>query len=125
MLKNCPICGKVYPDTGARACADCIREENKQYLIVSEYLRDNKGAKVSQVAEDTGVPEQQILKFLRDGRLEMSGSGEQLLQCRLCGEPIVAGQVCDMCLRLFQVKDSRTKTEKMFLALSSRKKEIR
>ncbi len=124
MLKNCPICGKVYPDSGGRACPDCIREENEQYLIVSEYLRDNKGASVSQVAEHTGVPERQILKFLREGRLEITGSGEALLQCRLCGKPIVAGQVCEECLRLFDV-DSRTKAEKMFLALSSRKKEIR
>lgn len=96
-LKNCPECGRLFAYVGVNLCPRCIEEEEEQYQIVRRYVRDNIGANIWEVSEETGVEEERILRFLRDGRLQSKGL-EMVLHCERCGKSIQSGRYCEQCI---------------------------
>lgn len=98
-LRNCSICGRLFAyQQGRVVCSRCRQQEEDQYMLVRRYVRDHPGATVFEVAEETGVEEEIILQFLRDGRLQSKGFAE-VLQCQRCGVRIDSGKYCASCLR--------------------------
>lgn len=98
-IKNCPICKKIFsPVCGSLICKDCIRAEEENFIKVRDYLRENRGTDINIVAEETGVSTKKILKYLREGRLEVSDGMGDFLKCEKCGISIRSGQYCRSCL---------------------------
>lgn len=99
-LRNCSICGRLfaYQQGGRTVCSRCREQEEEQYMVVRKYVRDHPGASVFEVAEETGIEEELILQFLREGRLQSKGFVE-VLQCQRCGARIDSGKYCAQCLR--------------------------
>ncbi|HOB12457.1 MAG TPA: MerR family transcriptional regulator [Syntrophomonadaceae bacterium] len=98
-LRNCSICGRLFGyQQGRTVCSRCREQEEEQYMKVRRYVRDHPGATVFEVAEETGVDEELILQFLREGRLQSKGFVE-VLQCQRCGAHIDSGNYCANCLR--------------------------
>ena len=98
-IKKCPICKKIFsPIGGSLICKDCIRAEEENFIRVRDYLRENRGADINLVSEETGVSTKKILKYLREGRLEVSDGMEDFLKCEKCGVSIRSGQYCRSCL---------------------------
>jgi flagellar operon protein (TIGR03826 family) len=98
-LRNCSICGRLFAyQQGRTICSRCMDQEEEQYAIVRKYVRDHPGATVFEVAEETGVEEEIILQFLRDGRLQSRGFAE-VLECQRCGKIISSGKYCSQCLQ--------------------------
>lgn len=96
-LRNCPECGKLFAYQGKNLCRKCQEKEEDEYLIVRRYVRDHPGATVFEVADATGIEEEKILGFLREGRL-MSRGFVGSLECERCGRKIAGGRYCDQCL---------------------------
>lgn len=98
-LRNCSVCGRLFAhQQGRTVCSRCREQEEEQYMVVRKYVRDHPGATVFEVAEETGVEEEIILQFLRDGRLQSKGFTE-VLECMRCGTRIDGGKYCPNCLR--------------------------
>ncbi|NLB89269.1 MAG: hypothetical protein GX790_08615 [Syntrophomonadaceae bacterium] len=97
-LINCPRCGRLFAAQGANVCRRCQDLEDQDYMIVRRYVRDNPGATVFEVAEATGIEEDKILKFLRDGRLQSRGM-TTVNYCERCNNIINEGKYCNSCLR--------------------------
>ncbi|HZK43212.1 MAG TPA: TIGR03826 family flagellar region protein [Syntrophomonadaceae bacterium] len=96
-LRNCPKCGRLFAADGRNVCRKCQQAEDDEFTIVRKYVRDNPGASVFEVAEATGVEEEKILQFLRDGRLESRGM-TVIFRCTRCGVEIKEGKYCNSCL---------------------------
>lgn len=96
-LRNCAECGRLFAYQGRNLCSKCLKKEEDQYNIVRRYVRDNPGASVFEVADATGIEEEKILQFLRDGRLQSKGFTE-IIECERCGRRISSGRLCDSCL---------------------------
>lgn len=96
-LRNCPNCGKLFAFQGKNLCRKCQEYEEDEYLIVRRYVRDHAGSSVMEVAEATGVEEEKILAFLREGRL-LSRGFVGSLECERCGRKIAGGRYCDQCV---------------------------
>ncbi len=96
-IKNCPECGRLFADVGNNVCNKCLEKEDSEFAIVRRYVRDNPGASIFEVAEETGISEEKILQFLKDGRLQSAGFVE-VSSCEGCGKKIAAGRYCDKCL---------------------------
>ncbi|MDD2430596.1 MAG: MerR family transcriptional regulator [Firmicutes bacterium] len=98
-VKNCPECGNIFVDIGFRLCESCLKIENEQFQKVKSFLQKNTGVTVDMIAEGTGVSRQQILRFIKAGRL--SGSINKLsdpaLLCERCEKPILEGRLCLKC----------------------------
>lgn len=97
-LRNCPRCGRLFASQGASVCRRCQELEDQDYMIVRRYVRDNPGATVFEVAEATGIEEEKILQFLREGRLQSRGM-TTVYYCERCNTIIKEGKYCSNCLR--------------------------
>jgi hypothetical protein len=79
-------------------CSKCLEKEDDEYAIVRHYVRDHPGASIAEVSMETGVDEDKILQFLRDGRLISRGLS-YTTNCERCGKTIAGGKYCDICLK--------------------------
>lgn len=99
-IRNCPECGKIFTYEGKRnLCPRCIETEEKKYALVRRYVKDNPGASIQEVAEETEVEEELVLRFLREGRLHSKGLETAITtECARCGKQILTGRYCQDCL---------------------------
>jgi len=100
-VRNCPECGKVFTYNGSRnLCPRCIEKEEQKYQLVRKYVKDHPGAGISEVAEETEVDEELVLRFLKEGRLHSKGLvvADISSECARCGKKILSGRYCQDCL---------------------------
>ncbi|MFW6269156.1 MAG: hypothetical protein ACOC4G_03650 [Bacillota bacterium] len=71
MLRNCLNCGKLHTQP-TELCEECREREKKLYKKVNNYLWDNPNSSVDQIHEDTGVPREKIVQFVREGRFAVT-----------------------------------------------------
>ena len=95
-IKNCPVCGKLYSEIGHKMCPECFAKEQDKENEVIAYVRENRGAKVPEIVEATGVSETVIKRLIRDGRFEQIGV-KLSYPCEKCGAPIIIGKLCQTC----------------------------
>ncbi len=97
-IRNCPKCGKIFAFLRSPICPACQQLEEQEFELVKEYIYENPGMNMSIVSEETGVPIEKILKFLKDERLELTSESENLiLECERCKRPVRSGKYCDKC----------------------------
>jgi flagellar operon protein (TIGR03826 family) len=97
-VRNCRKCGRIFNYvTGPHICPACREKQEQDFQRVKEYIRENKGATVTQVSEECEVDVAQIHQWLREERLELSEGSGIVLQCESCGAPISSGRYCDKC----------------------------
>lgn len=94
-FKKCKTCGRIFQGFGLR-CPDCIEEEERQFTMVKDYIWEHPGASMHELVENTGVDAKLVLRFLKEGRLEMD-TADGLLVCEKCGAPITSGTMCAKC----------------------------
>lgn len=97
-LRNCIKCGKLFIYTNNPYCPDCRASDEKDFRMVKDYLYDNPGKSLKEISEATDVSPDRILKYLREGRLEVAGEEESsFLKCERCGKGIKSGRYCNKC----------------------------
>jgi flagellar operon protein (TIGR03826 family) len=97
-IRNCKRCGQVYNYLGKPICPDCIQSDEDDFKRVKEYLYKNPGTSMSKVSEDLEISVQKITRYLREGRLEITGDEANLiLSCESCGKSIRTGRFCNEC----------------------------
>jgi len=96
---QCQFCKKPFQSLGRRICPDCLEQIDKDFLIVRDYIYENKRADIDTVSEKTEVSKQIILHLLREGRLTLGDDGEGggVLFCEACRKPITSGKLCKDC----------------------------
>jgi flagellar operon protein (TIGR03826 family) len=96
-IGNCPRCGRVFAKGTKEVCPSCIKLVDEEYAECAQYLRENRGASIHQVSEDTGVSVKQITKFIREGRISLSDAPNLGYPCDSCGAPIRESNICESC----------------------------
>ena len=100
-VRNCRKCGKIYNYIGGSPiCPVCKQGEEDDFQKVKEYLYENPGANITQVSIELDIGVEKIKRFLKDGRLEITGDdGNMILECENCGKSIKSGRFCETCER--------------------------
>lgn len=95
-VANCPRCGKVFMKLKNPICPDCQSAEDELFEKVVDYLKENPGATVAEVATELDCDVSIINKFIRTGRL---GKVNPIWQakCNRCGIQISSGELCEQC----------------------------
>lgn len=99
-LANCPKCNTLFIETKFRTVCDaCFKQEEKDYETVYAFLRkrENRKALLHEVVEGTGVREELILKFIRNGRIQLSNFPNLGYPCEKCGKTIREDKLCENC----------------------------
>ena len=118
-LKNCPVCGKVYVDTGIRMCRDCYEKMLDEENSILSYVRDHPKSQIKEICDATGAKERVVMKMIKDGRFIQSGA---LISypCETCGKPITRGRFCEECGKKLQ--NEVRKQQAKFVAAAPKKK---
>jgi len=98
-LKNCRKCGRIFAYVlGAQICDSCKKDEEALFDKIWEFLRKNPGASMTVVAQEFDVPYEHLMKYIREGRLQIkSPDGKLMIFCEKCGEVIKSGRICEKC----------------------------
>lgn len=97
-MKNCKNCGKVFAaNLGEKICQECQRKEDEMFTVVKEYIYDHPHASVKEISEGTEVDEDTILRYLKEGRIEVAEDSLSTLKCEKCGKAIRSGRYCPEC----------------------------
>lgn len=118
-LAHCANCEKVFVKTIRDICHECFLEEEKMYDKVYKFLRkkENRSATLQQVHEATGVPEETIIRFIKEGRLRTSSYANLTYPCASCGAPINTGKLCKECLKTIEFELGKAEREEKRRAL--------
>jgi len=96
--RNCKKCGAVFQYiTGYPLCKDCKEKDEEEFKNVKEYIREHPGVKIEDVAKTMNISPQQVLRYLRDERLEIFSQSDKYILCELCGCMIKTGRFCERC----------------------------
>ncbi len=99
-VRNCRKCGKIFNYIGSPICPVCKQSEEDDFKTIKDYLYRNPGASITQVSTELDISVEKIKRFLKDGRLEITGEdGNMILECENCGKSIKSGRFCDDCER--------------------------
>jgi flagellar operon protein (TIGR03826 family) len=100
-IKNCRSCGKIFTYMGGQPiCRECRNIEEEQFKKVKEYLYENPGATITEIAMELDISVKKIKQYLREGRLEIiNDDGNMMLECERCGKAIKTGRYCELCQR--------------------------
>lgn len=127
-LTNCPNCGAIfYKNKFREVCQDCWKEEEKAYETVYNFMRkrENRAATIQQVEESTGIKEELILKFIRNGKLKIAQFPNFGYPCDRCGHIIRKGNLCDKCTtELRNELEEHTESERRRIEREKREKQI-
>jgi len=96
-IKNCPECGKIFNFVRTNLCLECQEKEEQTFRVIREYISQHPGVSAIDVSRDTGISEEKILHFLRQGRLSIGGEKQIKLECELCGRFVSGGRYCPAC----------------------------
>lgn len=97
-VRNCKGCGKLFNYvSGPPLCPNCIKSLEEKFTDVKQYIYDNPGAGIQDVAEANEVTVQQIKKWVREERLSFSDDSPIGLECENCGSVIKTGRFCALC----------------------------
>lgn len=94
MLRNCRKCYQVFSAPGGEVCPSCQQKARDDFELVRAYLQQQPAADIEELHQATGLPTDDILEFLRQGRLK---SQSVQVHCQICRAPIPAGMACDEC----------------------------
>ncbi len=96
-ISNCPRCGKIFARGMKDICPACVKDIDLEYEICVKYLRENKGATIHDVSNETKVSIKQITKFIKEGRISLYNMPNLSYPCEICGMVIREGGMCDDC----------------------------
>jgi flagellar operon protein (TIGR03826 family) len=97
-IRNCRTCGRIFNYvSGPAICPACRDSLEAKFQQVKDYIRDNRGVGIQEVAEACEVESAQIRQWLREERLELTPDSPMVLNCENCGEPIRSGRFCPKC----------------------------
>jgi predicted amidophosphoribosyltransferase len=95
---NCPRCGKVFTRIKSALCPNCEKEEEETFQSLRTFIDGNPECTLSELSEGTGVNPKKILRYIREGRIEISKGMQGEVRCELCNRPIARGRYCDTCI---------------------------
>ena len=102
-IRNCKNCNRFFKYQSSKYCPNCVIEMDQVFIKVREYIYDNPNSTVVEVSKNTGVDNEIIMEFLRDGKLELK-EATILLECKSCGRAIKTGVMCKECLYRFETE---------------------
>lgn len=98
-IAKCPRCKKLFEKSETSVCSNCLPDEETDYETVREYVGEHPSCSADEVAEQTGVNEDCVLRMIDEGRI-MNALSEEQVMCGRCGQPAISAtkRLCQACL---------------------------
>lgn len=96
-LRNCPECGKVFTYIRTNLCPACQKKDEDTFRVVRTFITRNPGADIITVCTETGVSEEKVMRYIREGRINHGFDSMTKCECEVCGVLIPSGRLCQTC----------------------------
>ena len=98
-VRTCKNCGRIYNYIGriTPVCPICMKELEEKFEACRKYIKDNPGANIQKVADETGVSMKMIKQWVREERLTFAEGTLVGIECEGCGKNILTGRFCPQC----------------------------
>jgi len=97
-LKNCPQCGKVFDFITNEICPECQKKDDECFRTIRNYIALHPGVSAVEVSKKTGISEEKIFAYIRQGRLSTADAAKkEKMVCERCGKFISRGRYCAPC----------------------------
>lgn len=97
-FSNCPRCGKLFNFINSPVCDNCRKEEEEIFDRVRAYVKEHPNSNINKISQETEVSQKKILKYVREGKLELSSEVGLGIPCEKCGRNIRTGRFCNNCI---------------------------
>lgn len=97
-VMNCRVCKRLFNYlSGPRICPVCREAQEKKFMEVKDFIRNNPSKNISQVSQEMDVSIQQLKQWVREERLIFSEDSGMMIECEKCGANIRTGRYCEQC----------------------------
>lgn len=96
-MRNCPKCGNVFTYISNPICRDCQEIEDGIFETVRSYIKEHNDKTLEEVSNATDVSVKKILKYIKEGKIELAEGTGITVPCDGCGKPITKGRYCGAC----------------------------
>lgn len=96
VLRNCPLCGKLFSDTGFGYCQKCYDKSREYENKINEFVKENPHCTVRDIVRQTKIPMHVATNMINKGQF-MAG-GKISYPCSRCGKAITSGLYCGSCM---------------------------
>ena len=110
--RNCIKCKQIFNYVSSPFCPLCAKEEDRLYNEVRDYIKDNPNCTMAMVVEAVGVSMKRLLRYIKEGGIEISQGMYGELSCEACGAKIKKGKFCDACVIKISQEINATTTKK-------------
>ena len=119
-LRNCTECGRAFiAVSNEKLCRECqIKEEAKKTEVLA-YVRENQGASIQEVIDNTGVSEKLVRQMIREGLFSNIDREDFYYPCNSCGRPIRSGTYCADCLSRLR-KETKKMADQMAVKIDAK-----
>lgn len=100
VLKNCPLCGKLFADSGSGVCQKCYNAYRDYEVEVKKYVEAHPNCSARDIVKETGAPLVVASQMIQHGQFAMSG--KIAYPCSRCGKLINTGVYCSACQQAVQ-----------------------
>ncbi|NMB44469.1 MAG: flagellar protein [Clostridiales bacterium] len=95
---NCKKCGNIFNYfAGEKICTPCRNKLYEQFDTVKDFIYNNPGSSIQEVAKECNVSMAQITKWVREEKLEFTEDSLVGIECERCGVSIRTGRYCKNC----------------------------
>ena len=98
-VRTCKNCGKLYNYIGkiTPVCPICMKELEEKFEACRKYIKENPGANIQKVSDETGVTMKMLKQWVREERLTFAEGTLVGIECEACGANILTGRFCQKC----------------------------
>lgn len=99
-LASCQRCKKLFEKVRSSVCPNCEVLEDEDYEKIRQALVDHPDSAAEQLAEETGVSMDCLLRLLAQGRIGTAAANNGV-KCGRCGAPAISmsKKLCESCLQ--------------------------
>jgi len=96
-LSICPRCGELFIREKYEICNKCRTAENERLYLIKRFIDTHPDATIEELSKISGLEEDEILHYVRKGRLLSEDFSAIEITCEECGEKILSGRFCKKC----------------------------
>ncbi len=96
-LSRCPRCGDVFLREKFDICNKCRSSENEKIDLIKRYIDEHPDANLEELTKVSGMDQDEILHYVREGRLLSEDLTSLEITCEECGTRISTGRFCRKC----------------------------
>lgn len=100
-LAKCVRCKNIFNKDGNAVCEACLPDEDADFELIRDAVKDNADVNAERVAELTGVSVDCVLRMLETGLISSEATiGTAAVKCGRCGKPAISAtkRLCQGCL---------------------------